>query len=116
MTNSLFFRNLPDFDSLDLEEEMEAIITSDDQVFKRLELLLDTFNWHEKMAIGQVAYSLIDTSHKQLAKVVPAHDEYDAPVKQAIEFVQLLSPEALAELASDILQVDFEIREVSDEN
>jgi hypothetical protein len=115
MTNKSFFTDLPDFDSPNLEDEMEAILISDAQLFKKLELLLETFSWSEKMAIGQVAYWLIDRSHTQLVKLTPQRGEFSVPVKQAIEFVEQLSPQALAELAIEILQEDFEICEVENE-
>ncbi len=108
MTNTSFFQGLPDFNSPTLEEEMEATLTSDRENLAQLSLLLDEFNWHEKMAIGQIAYHSIDTSHIQLLKLTPTHGELDIPVKQALEFVNKLSPQALAELVTDILQEDFE--------
>ncbi len=60
------------------------------------------------MAIGLIAYHSIDTTHRQLIKISPAHGEFDIPIKQALEFVAQLSPQALAELAANILEEDFE--------
>lgn len=108
MTSAIFFQGLPDFDSPTLEEEMEAILTSDRENLAKLSLLLNEFNWHEKMAIGLIAYHSIDTGHTQLLKLVPTHGELSVPVKQAVELVEKLSPQALAELASDILEEDSE--------
>ncbi len=116
MTNTAFFQGLPDFDSPTLEEEMETIASSDRENLLKLCLLLEEFNWHEKMAIGLTAYHSINASH-QLIKIAPAHGEFSVPMKQAIEFVQKLSPQALAELAGDILEEDFEGEiEVEDEH
>jgi hypothetical protein len=112
MANTKFFPDLPEFDDSNLEAEIEAILVSDALVLKKLSPLLQEFEWNEKMAVGQVAYSLIDRSPRQLIKLLPQYGEFDAPVKQAIEFVERLSPQALAELAADILQEDFEIREI----
>jgi hypothetical protein len=103
---------LPDFDSPTLEEEMAEILKSDRKQLMQLCLLIETFNWHEKMAVGLAAYHQIDPTHTQLFKLTPAHGELSIPLKQAIEFVQKLSPQALAELAVDILLEDFELRDL----
>lgn len=60
------------------------------------------------MAIGQTAYFFIDSTHRQLLKLVPIHGELDVPVQQAMQLLEKLSPQALAELAADILEEDFE--------
>lgn len=108
MTNTTLFKGLPDFDSPTLEEEMKRIADSDREIRAKLSDLMDDFNWHEKMAIGQTAYFLIDSSHHKLLKLLPAHDDFDEPVQQAMELLEKLSPQALAELAADILEEDFE--------
>jgi len=101
MTNTTFFKGLPPFDDSETAD-------SDRSNLLKLALLLEEFNWHEKMAIGIFAYYLIDTSHRQLINLSSAHGEFSAPLKQALEFVKKLSPQSLAELASDILQEPFE--------
>lgn len=108
MTNTKFFSGLPDFDSPNLEEEIEAIADSDKQNLLDLWVLLNQFNWHEKMAIGLVAFYSIDSTHRQLIKLSPAHGDFSSPIKQALEFVAKLSPQALAELVNEILEEDFE--------
>lgn len=96
---------------------MEAIAVSDAENLAKISLLMDGFNWHEKMAIGQTAYFLIDSSHHQLLKLSVAHGELREPVFQAIQLVEKLSPQSLAELATDILEEDFEGEiEVGDES
>ena len=104
MTNTKFFKGLPEFD----DSESISIIDSDRNNLLQLSLLLQEFNWHEKMAIGLIAYHQIDATHRLLIKLSPAHGEFSAPIKQALDFVQKLSPQALAELAEDILQEHFE--------
>lgn len=104
----MFFGGLPDFDSPTLEEEMETIAASDRENLAKISQLLDEFTWHEKMAIGQTAYFLIDSSHHKLLKLLPAHDDFSETVQQAMELLGKLSPQALAEVAMDILEEDFE--------
>ncbi|TAG93119.1 MAG: hypothetical protein EAZ18_13040 [Oscillatoriales cyanobacterium] len=106
--------NLPDLDSPTLEEEMAEILKSDREQLMQLCLLIESFNWHEKMAVGLAAYHQIDPTHTQLFRLTPAHGELSVPLNQAIEFVQKLSPQALAELAADILLEDFELQELTD--
>ena len=87
---------------------MERIADSDRETQAKLSDLMDDFTWHEKMAIGQTAYFFIDSTHRQLLKLVPIHGELDVPVQQAMQLLEKLSPQALAELAADILEEDFE--------
>lgn len=116
MTNATFFSGLPDFDSPTLEQEMETIAASDRENLAKISQLAEQFNWHEKMAIGQVAYSLIDSSRHKLLKLIVASETPDVEVQNAMELVKKLSPQALAELAMDILEEDFEGEiEVGDE-
>jgi len=98
MTNTKFFKGLPEFD------DSEPIADSDRKNLLKLSLLLQTFDWHEKMAIGVIAYHRIDATHRQLIKLSPAHGEFSMPIEQALELVQKLSSQALAELAADILE------------
>jgi hypothetical protein len=104
MTNTAFFKGLPDFDS---PTSTETVADSDRSNLLKLALLLEEFNWHEKMAIGLIAYHSIDGTHRNLVKIAPGHGEYSVPVQQALEFIKRLSPQALAELAADILEEDF---------
>lgn len=105
---------MPDFDSPTLEEEMAEILKSDREQLMRLCLLIESFNWQEKMAVGLFAYHQIDPTHTQIFRLIPAHGELSVPLKQAIEFVEKLSPQALAELAANILSEDFELQELTD--
>ncbi|MEK0195647.1 hypothetical protein, partial [Microcoleus anatoxicus] len=82
---------------------MAEILRSDREQMMKLCLLIESFNWHEKMALGLIAYHQIDSTHAQLIKLAPAHGEFSRALKEAIELVKKLSPQALAELAVDIL-------------
>jgi hypothetical protein len=117
MTNFSFvpheFFNPEDFNSLPLEEDMEAILISDAKCLKQLQPILETLSWRERIAVGLTAYWTIDRDN-QLIKLVPQR-ELSEQIKQAIEIVENLSPEALAGLATDILSEDFEIRDLDDE-
>ncbi|MEG4294553.1 hypothetical protein Q5692_37825 [Microcoleus sp. C2C3] len=117
MANTTFFEGLPNFDSPTLEDEIQAIVDSDRETLANLSVLMENFDWHQKIAIGQTAYFFIDSSHHQLLKLVPIHGKLSEPVHQAMRLVEKLSPQALAELASDILEEDFEGEiEVKDAN
>lgn len=108
MTNTAFLKGLPDFDSPNLENEIEAIVDSDRETLANLSALMEDFDWHQKIAIGQTAYFFIDSSHHQILKLVPIHGKLSEPVERAMKLVEKLSPQALAELAADILEEDFE--------
>jgi hypothetical protein len=118
MTNFSFvpheFFNPEDFNSLPLEEDMEAILISDAKCLKQLQPILKTLSWQERMAVGLTAYWTI-CGDNSLLKLVPQH-ELNEQTKQAIKIVENLSPEALAGLATDTLAEDFEIREIATEN
>jgi hypothetical protein len=118
MTNYSFvpyeFFSSEDFNSLPLEEDMEAILISDAKCLKQLQPILKALNWQEKMAVGLTAYWTI-CGNNSLLKLVPQH-ELNEQTKQAIEIVENLSPEALAGLSSDILAEDFEIQDTATEN
>lgn len=117
MPNTTFLKGLPDFDSPDLEQDIQRIAVSDQESLAQISTLLENFNWHEKMAVGQTAYFFIDNTHHKLLKLVPIHGELSEPVLEAMRLVEGLSPQALAELAEDILQEDFEGEiEVEDES
>lgn len=108
MPNTTFIKGLPDFDSPTLEQDIEKIADSDREIRAKLDDLLGNFNWHEKMAIGQVAYFFIDNTHRKLLKLGAAHGKLSEPVQEAMILVEGLSPQSLAELATDILEEDFE--------
>lgn len=117
MTNTTFFAGLPNFDDDDLDGQMINIMTSDRDLRKQLAPLMAQMNWYEKMAIGQVAYNAIDKGHTNLIKLSFTHGEISLTeaMLRAIELTKKLSPEALAELAGDILLEEFEIWEVNNE-
>lgn len=108
MSNTTFLKGLPDFDDANLEEETEKLAESDCDIRAKLLDLLEDFNWHEKMAVCQTAVFFIDNTHRKLLKLVPVHGELSEPMQRAMKLVEGLSPQALAELAEDILQEDFE--------
>jgi hypothetical protein len=113
MINKILLSGLPDFDS----PNTERIADSDREIRSKLDDLLAEFNWHEKIAIGQTAYFFIDNTHRKLLKLVPVHGELSEPMQRAMRLAEGLSPQALAELAEDILQEDFEGEiEVGDES
>lgn len=117
MTNTTILPGLPDFDSPTLGEDIQKIAASDREIRAKLDDLLDNFNWHEKMAIGQAAYFFIDTTHHNLLKLTPAHGELSKPIQEAMQLVENLSPQSLAELAAEILEEDMEGEiEVGDES
>lgn len=113
MTNTTFFSGLPNFDDDDLDGQMQRIMTSDRDLLNQIYSLLPCFNWYEKMAIGLIAYHSIDNSHTNLMRIEPIHGDisFSVEMKRAIELVKNLSPEALAEVAGDMLLEKFEIVE-----
>jgi hypothetical protein len=106
--------NSEDFNSLPIDEDIEEIFVSDGKLLKQLRQMLPNFRWAERMTIGLTAYWRLIDRKAQLVKLVPLH-QLSQQVKQAIELVEILSSEGLAELATDILSEDFEIREFQDE-
>ena len=108
MTNKTLLPGLPNFDSLNPKQNTERVADSDRESLAKISTLLENFNWHEKMAVGQTAYFFIDNTHRKLLKLVPIHGELSEPVLEAMRLVEGLSPQALAELAEDILQEAFE--------
>lgn len=107
------FDRLPNLDSPTLDQELVAILCLDRVLLLDLDPLIESFTWPERMAIGLVAYHEIDPTHTQLIKLAPAHGEFSRALKEAIELVKKLSPQALAELAVDILSEDFELGPVN---
>lgn len=92
----------------DANDELVRILIRDRATLGSLFLKLEKLAWNEKMAVGLVAYHRIDRT-TQLIEIKPLHGEFAAPVAEAMELLKALSPSALAELAGDILQDEFEI-------
>ncbi|MEG4287020.1 hypothetical protein QUB68_28340 [Microcoleus sp. A006_D1] len=93
----------------DADDELVQILVRDRTTLGILFLKLEKLSWSEKMAVGLTAYHRIDQTPAQLIEVKPRYGEFDAPVAAAMELLNALSPSALATLAGDILQDDFEI-------
>jgi hypothetical protein len=93
----------------DANDELVKILVRDRTTLGSLFLKLEKLTWNERMAVGLAAYHRIDKTSTQLIEIKPRHGEFAAPVTEAMELLQALSPLALAELAGDILQDDFEI-------
>ena len=93
----------------DIDDELVQILVRDRATLGQLFLKLEKFNWSEKMAVGLTAYHSIDKTSAQLIENKPRYGEFTTPVAEAMELLKALSPSALAELAADILQDDFEI-------
>lgn len=111
MTNKTLLPGLPDFDSPTLEEEMEAIAAKDKEIRAELLPFLDQLSWIEKMALGQTAYWFIAISAEHsLLKLIPAYGDgsFSQPLQKAMQLVENLSPQSLAELATEILEQDLE--------
>lgn len=108
------FDQLPNLDSPTLDEELAAILVRDRVLLLDLRPLIESFTWPEKMAIGLVAYHQIDPTHTQLFKLTPAHGELSIPLQKACQLVKKLSPQALVELAGDIVSDDWEFDSVED--
>ncbi|WP_293335917.1 hypothetical protein [Microcoleus sp. CAWBG58] len=89
-------------------DELVQILIRDRSTLGLLFLKLEKLAWNEKMAVGLAAYHRI-VQTTQLIEIKPRHGEFAAPVAEAIELLKALSPPALAELAGDILQDEFEI-------
>lgn len=111
MPNKLLLASLPDFDSPTLEEEIEAIAAKDKEILAQLSPLMERLDWEEKMAIGQTAYFFIAISAEHsLLKLIPArgNGSFSKPLQQAMELLENLSLQSLAELATEILEEDLE--------
>jgi hypothetical protein len=111
MPNQIIVKGLPNFDSPTLEEENEAIAAKDKEIFAQLSPLLETLNWNEKMALGQTAYFFIAISAEHpLLKLIPTRGDgsFSKPLQQAMELVENLSLQSLAELPTEILEQDLE--------
>lgn len=93
----------------DVDDELVQIIVRDRTTLGQLFIQLENLNWSEKMAVGLTAYHRIDQTSAQLIEIKPRYGEFSAPVAEAMELLKALSPLALAELAADIVQNDFDI-------
>jgi hypothetical protein len=92
----------------DINDELIKVLVRDRSVLSLLFFKLEKLAWNEKMAVGLTAYHRIVQTSAQLIEVKPRHGEFAAPVAEAMELLEALSPSALAELAGDILQDNFE--------
>jgi hypothetical protein len=102
---------IPDIDDENLEEQMIEISESDRELLTRINLLTPFLSWSEKMAVGLHAYYLIDTSHAQLCDLKPKHEKFGIGLQAVINLIQLLSPQAKAEIASEILLEDWDLEQ-----
>ncbi|TAE15485.1 MAG: hypothetical protein EAZ94_04305 [Oscillatoriales cyanobacterium] len=93
----------------DIDDELVKILVRDRTTLGLLFLTLEKLAWNERMAVGLAAYHSIDQTSAQLIEIKPRHGEFATPVAEAMELLKALSPSALAELAGDILQDDFEL-------
>jgi len=93
------------------DNELVQIIVQDRRTLGQLSLKLEELNWSEQMAVGLTAYHRIDQTSTQLIEIKPRYGEFNAPVTEAMELLNGLSPAALAELVREILQDDFDTEE-----
>ena len=107
--NSLFFRGLPDFDDDDFDEQLKAIAASDKEIRSQLDQFFPALNLQEKMALAVHAVVATDKSHAQLCIAVPRHKAYSPVLSAAIALITHLSPQALCELAMEILSDDWDL-------
>ena len=103
------YDQLPNINAEDLENQMESILIADAKVGRQLRTLLEDMAWEEKMAVGLHAYWLTDKSHKQLCEVTPRHGEFSVEIQAALVLIGKLSPQSLAEVASEILIEDWDL-------
>jgi len=97
-------------DSEDLNQKTEDdTLLADAAIGRQLGTLLKEMSGPKKMVIGLHAYWLTDTSHKQLCKLQPKHGEFSAEVNAALVLVRQLSPQSLAEVATEILVEDWDL-------
>lgn len=111
-SNSFFFRNLPelpDFDDEDLDQKMADISVKDCEILAQINMFSSALNWHEKLALGLNAYWSIDGTERQLCTLTPTHGEYSPELKSAIALLRHLSPQAKAEMATEIIGDDWEL-------
>lgn len=89
-------------------DELVQNLIQDRTTLGKLFLKLEKLDWNEKMAVGLTAYHRIDQTSAQLMEIKPRDGEFSPAVAEAMELLKVLSPSALAALAGDILQDDFE--------
>ncbi len=102
-TNPLTFKS-----TYDKDDDLVQILVRDRTTLGSLFVKAEKLAWNEKLAVGLAAYHRINQT-TQLIDIKPRHGEFTAPVAEAMELLKALSPSALAELAGDILQDEFEI-------
>jgi len=93
------------------DDEVVRIIVQDRITLGQLSIKLEELDWSETMAVGLTAYHRINQTSTQLIDIKPRYGAFNAPVAEAMELLNALSPSALAELAADILQDDLETEE-----
>jgi len=93
----------------DIDEEVVQMLLKDRATLGKILFKLQRLNWNEKMAVGLAAYHKIDKTSAQLIEINPRYGEFEAPVAEVMNLLADLSPWALAELAADIVQNDFDI-------
>lgn len=93
----------------DTDEEIVQMLLKDKTTLGKIFLKLQRLNWNEKMAVGLAAYHQLDKTSSQLIEIKPRYGEFEAPVAEVMNLLADLSPLALAELAADIVQNDFDI-------
>ena len=85
------------------ELEAQKIAASDKETLAKLSNFLEKIDWHEKIAVGQTAYFFIDNTHHKILKLTPVQG-LSEPMKHAMQLIENLSPQALAELATELLE------------
>ena len=101
--------DLPNLADDDLDEQMQIIAAKDKEILLQLSQFTADLNHHEKMALCVHAVVTIDKSHTQLCSVTPAHGTHPPVLKAAVSMLRHLSPQALCELAVDILSDDWDL-------
>lgn len=102
--NSLFFRGLPDFDDDDFNEQLKAIAASDKKIRSQLDQFFPALNLQEKMALAAHSVLATDKSHTQLCIAVARRKAYSPALSSAIALLNHLSPQALCELAVEMIE------------
>lgn len=105
------FPHLPNFEDTDptLDEQMEIIIAQDAEIRSQIALFITSLDFHEKMALAIYAVVAVDRTHPQLCMVAPVHKAHSPVLRAAIALLRHLSPQALCELAIEILSDDWDL-------